>query len=158
MARENKKLAWRFGKMAASMEPYYHQLDFRKFDDFGDEAFAYLVKNVKGVDMLDLNETEITNDSIELMTRMEYVKELRIKGCRQVNDDAIVFINKINGLEFLHAKGTGITINGLLRLSPDDTLKEILFSHESGEDIAEKMAMLLKKMPGCQFVVNGNPY
>lgn len=140
------------------MEPYYHQLDFRSLDDFGDEEFAYVMPKVRGVNMLDLNENNIGNASIELISQLEYVKELRIKGCVNVDDSAIPFIRKINQLEFLHVKGTGITIDGLLKIGPSDIFKTILFSHEGDDDISAKMAALIKLMPGCEFVINGKPY
>lgn len=140
------------------MQDYYHQLDFRMLDDFGDEEFAYVMPKVKGVNMLDLNENEIGNASIELISKLEYVKELRIKGCRAVNNDAIPFINKISGLEYLHAKGTGITLDGLLKLAPSDIFRELLFSHEGGEDITGKMLQLKRLLPNCEFVIDGKPY
>lgn len=144
--------------MAADMEAYHDHLDFRRVDDFDDEAFAYVMPKVKGINMLDLNETYIGNKSIALLCQLEYVKELRIKGCDAVDNDAIPFIRQINELEYLHAKDTGITIDGLLKLGPSDTFKEILFSHEGAEDISAKMAALIRLMPNCRFVINGKPY
>ncbi|RYY70379.1 MAG: hypothetical protein EOO13_06760 [Chitinophagaceae bacterium] len=158
MAKQNKRLKWRFEKMANAMLPYYHQLDFRLVDDFDDEAFAYVMPKVKGINMLDLNETEIGNVSIERISKIEYVKELRIKGCKAVNNEAIPFINDVPQLEYLHAKGTGITIDGLLQMKPNEHFRELLFSDDAGEDIAEKMARLKTILPNCRFIIDGKPY
>lgn len=144
--------------MANALEPYEHWIDFRTLDDFGDEAFAYVMQNVRAVNILDLNETDIGNTSIALLSKLDYVKELRIKGCTAVTNDAIVFIRQIKELEFLHAKGTAITIDGLLKIGPSNTLKQILFSHDAAGDISTKMAALIKLMPQCEFVINGKPY
>ena len=87
--KAEKELKRRYGQLAESMEPYYHQLDLRPFDDLDDDAFAYIMTKVKGVNMLDLNETEITNESIKLLTRLEYVNELRAKQCRNLDNGCI---------------------------------------------------------------------
>lgn len=75
MAKDQKFWKRRLGN-PGDMEPYYHQLDLRRIDDLDDIGFAYIMEGVKGVDMLDLNELEITNESIKLLTGLEYVKEL----------------------------------------------------------------------------------
>jgi hypothetical protein len=72
-AKTLKMLKHRYGKLEASIEPYYHHLSFQMFDDFDDDAFAYIIAKVKGVNMLDLNETEISNNSIRMLTRLEFV-------------------------------------------------------------------------------------
>lgn len=108
--------------------------------------------------MLDLNETEITNESIKLLTRLEYVKELRAKECRHLDNDCIDDLNKLNDLVFLHVKATAITIDGLLRLNNLPELKELMFSEEDVESIKEKMLQLKDNLPNCEFTVNSKPY
>ena len=153
--KRQKELKRRYGRLAADMEPYYHQLDFRPLSELDDESFAYLIEKVRGVDMLDLNETDIGNDSIRLLTGLEYVKELRMKGCRQLDNDCVVFINQIPGLEFLHVKNTGITIDGLLQLSPNPLLKTLLFSADNPELMSEKIDQLHQLLPNCELVIDG---
>jgi hypothetical protein len=152
------ELIRRYGKLAESMSEYYHHLDLRPFDDFDDDAFAYIMEKVKGVNMLDLNETEITNESIKLLTQLEYVKELRTKECRHLDNDCIDDLNKLNNLVFLHVKATAITIDGLLRLNNLPNLKELMFSEEDVESIKEKMLQLKDNLPNCEFTVNSKPY
>lgn len=158
MPRNEKYWKRRFGNLAGKIEPYYHHLDFRRIDGLDDEGFAYLIANVKGVDMLDLNESEITNESIRLISTLEYVKELRVKGCHQLDDDCVVDLNKITSLEFLHLKNTSVTIDGILKLNALTNLKELLFSADDVEGIKEKMLLLRAMLPGCEFVVNSKPY
>ncbi len=108
--------------------------------------------------MLDLNETEITNESIKLITQLEYVKELRAKGIDGLTDDCAEDLNKINGLELLHVKGTNITIDGLLKLKDQLQLKTILFSAADIESIREKMLKLKQMHPHCEFIIDGKTY
>ena len=158
MPRNEKYWKRRFGNPAGKMEPYYHHLDLRHIDDLDDEGFAYLIAPVKGVYMLDLNETGITNESIRLISTLEYVKELRIKGCHQVDDACAADLDKITSLEFLHVKDTAVTIDGLLKLTSLTSLKKILFSADDVEAIKEKMLQLKTMLPGCDFVINSKPY
>lgn len=141
--------------MAAKMEEYYHQLDFRGLDDFDDDGFAYLMEKVKGIEMLDLNETDISNDSIQLLIRLEYVKEIRAKGCQNLDNDCIPYLSQLPSLEFLHLKYTQVTIDGLLQLIGLPNLKTLMFSAEEGEDIRGKLLQLHAKFPDCELVVDG---
>ena len=156
MSRNIKYWQRRFGKLADA-EPYHHHLDLRRIHDLDDEGFAYLIAPVKGVNMLDLNETEITNESIKLLTRLDYVKELRAKGCK-IDDGCINDLNKITSLELLHVKNTAVTIDGLLQLNGLFNLKKILFSADDVEAIKEKMLQLKTMHPICEFVIDGKPY
>ena len=156
---KNKKY-WkrRFGNLTDNVDPYYHHFDLRQIDDLDDEGFAYLIATVKGIYMLDVNETEITDESIQLLTRLEYVTELRAKGIDGLTDACAEDLNKIKGLAFLHVKNTSITIDGLLKLKDQQNLKTILFSANDVEAINEKMLLLKAMHPGCEFVINGKPY
>ena len=158
MPRDKKYWKRRFGNPDNKGEPYYHHLDFRCIDDLDDEGIAYLLTNVKGVDMLDLNETDITNETIKLLTGLEYVKELRVKGCHKIDDACVSDLNKITGLEFLHLKNTSVTIDGILKLNQLIHLKKILFSADDAGVIKEKMLQLKTILPGCDFVIDSKPY
>lgn len=153
-----KELKRRYGRLAQSMEPYYHHLDLRPLSEMDDDAFAFIMQKVKGVNMLDINETLIGNEGIRLLTQLEYIKELRAKGCHLIDNDCVQYLNQVKQLEFLHVKGTNITIDGLLQLSNLYTLKELLFSADDVNSITNKLLQLKQLLPGCSFVINGKPY
>ncbi len=156
MSRNLKNWQRRFGNLT-DMEPYHHHLDLRLIDDLDDEGFAYIMGPVKGVNMLDLNETEITNVSIKLLTGLQYVNELGAKGC-SIDNGCIEDLNKITSLELLHVKNTGITIDGLLQLNCLVNLKRIFFSADDIEGNKEKLLQLKAMHPACEFVIDGKPY
>lgn len=158
MKKRDKELKRRYGKLAEGMEPYYHHLDLRPLSEMDDEAFAFIMEKVKGVNMLDLNETQISNESINYLTRLEYVNELRAKGCHNLNDGCIPYLNQLRSLTFLHLKYTGITVTGLLQLTGLTNLKELMFSADEEGDITEQMLQLKQQLPGCAFVVNAKPW
>lgn len=156
MPRNKKYWKRRFG--TPNTVAYQHHFDVRQIPDLDDEGLAYLLTNVKGVNMLDLNETEVTNTSIALLTKLEYVNELRIKGCTEIDNDCIADMNSITSLQFLHVKGTGINIDGLLQLTALTKLTELLFSDDDTAAIKDKMLLLKKLLPNCSFAVNSVPY
>ncbi len=157
-AKLQKELKRRYGKLAETMEEYYHHLDLRSLDDLDDDVFAYIMPKVKGVNMLDLNETGITNESIKQLTKLEYVNELRLKGCTKIDNEAVPFINQLTQLTFLHLNGTGIDIDGLLGLTSLPLMKQLLFPSEALAPDAGKMRQLRKQLPVCEFVVNSKLY
>lgn len=159
--KDHKTLKRRFGAfVSGNQAEYWHHFDLRPIDDLDDEAFAYILTGigVKGINMLDLNETEITNDSIKLLTGLEYVKELRAKGCRRLDDGCVPYLDQLRELEFLHLNGTGVTLDGLLQLRSLTALKTLLFYSADPENIKEKMLQLRERLPGCEFIVNSRPY
>jgi hypothetical protein len=159
LANRNKKY-WkrRFGDLTPeNMLPYYHQLDLRRIGDVDDEGLAYLLTSVKGVNMLDLNETDITNESIKLITKLEYVHELRLKGIDALDNHCIDDLNKLTSLTFLHINHTGINIDGLLRLQHLKALRTLLFSADDEVAIQDKVLQLHQMLPGCELVMNSKP-
>ena len=155
---KKKELERRFGTLAESLVGYVDHIDFRFYDNFNDEAFAFLMKNVKGVNMLDLNETEITNESIEFLTNLEYVNEIRARQCENLTDDCSEDLNKLTQLTFLHLRSTSITIDGLLNLKDLTNLKTLLFSADDILSIKEKLLdFKLMHLP-CEMVIDSKPY
>ena len=155
---KKKELERRFGALAENLVGYVDHIDFRFFDDFNDEAFAFLMKNVKGVNMLDLNETNITNESIEFLTNLEYVNEIRARQCENLTDDCSEDLNKLTQLTFLHLRSTSITIDGLLNLKDLTNLKTLLFSAEETLSKKEKLLDLKLMHLPCEMVIDSKPY
>lgn len=133
-------------------------LDFRKLEDVDDDIFAYLMEKVKGVNMLDLNGTDISNESMRLLTRLEYIYELRMKDCTEINDEAIPYINQLSSLRLLHVKDTNITIEGLLKLTNLHQLEDLIFSATEHADISSQLYKLQEQLIGCRLFMNGKPY
>lgn len=137
---------------------YVDHMDFRALPELSDDGLANYLKGVCGINMLDLNETEITNESITLLSKLEYVYELRMKDCVEVDNNCIEDLNKITSLRFLYIKDTKITIDGLLQLKNLTNLTKLLFSDDKTYGFEEKMLALKQILPNCDFVVNTVPY
>ncbi|MCW3074539.1 MAG: hypothetical protein JWP69_1608 [Flaviaesturariibacter sp.] len=156
--KHEKELKRKYGKLAEAMQEYHHHLDLRPLTDLPDEGLEYILANVRGIDMLDLDETGISNEGIKALTRLEYLKELRVKGCTHLDNGCIEDLNRLTGLQFLHIKDTGITIDGLLQLNALTNLEELLFSADDPALIKDKMWQLKNTLSHCRFVINSKPY
>lgn len=137
---------------------HLHHVRMRLWDKVIDEYLELMVTQVKSINMLDLDETDITNDGVAHLTQMNFIKELRLKGIREIDNHCIVHLNKIKGLELIHVKGTSVTIDGILKLDSKPGLKELFFSAKDGEITNEKMLELKKLMPGCSFTIDAKSY
>ncbi|RXK57695.1 hypothetical protein ESA94_19410 [Lacibacter luteus] len=130
------------------------RVNFRIWDSVTDDEIELMMTHVRSINMLDLDETEITNYSIELLTQLSFIKELRLKGCNQIDDTAIAHINNIKGLELLHLGGTSISINGLLQLNSEHAFKTLLISVDEPEKYNNELSTLAQRFADCQLIVN----
>ncbi len=137
---------------------HLNQVRMRLWDNVTDEHLELLVCNLKSVNMLDLDETEITIEGIAHLTLMENITELRLKGIRQLDNSCVVHLNKIKGLELLHIRGTSINLDGALQLDNHSKLKRLLISDDEDEPAQERIEQLRNLMPDCEINVNKHTY
>ncbi len=135
----------------------YQRVDLR-CTRISDEELALMATRIKRIEMLDLNDTEITAIGIENLIALEHLAELRIKDCAQINDSAIAHLGLLKGLRLLNIKGTRITLNGLLGITGATTLEELYFTSSGQEDISEQLQQLQQILPACRIVVDGKEY
>ena len=133
---------------------HFERVNFRIWNRVTDDEIELMVTHVQSIDMLDLDETEITNDAIEQLTKLSFIKELRLKGCRHLDDEVIPHINNIKGLELLHIGGTAISINGILQLGTNHPFRMLLISIDNPEQHHDSLTTIAKRYPGCEFIVN----
>jgi hypothetical protein len=141
-------------QLPGEVPTHLERVNFRIWNRVTDEEIEMMVTHVQSIDMLDLDETEITNDAIEQLTKLSFIKELRLKECNEIDDGAIAHINNIKGLELLHLGGTAISIDGLLHLSADHRLHTLLVSVDDTEKELSNLTILAKRFPKCQLIVN----
>ena len=123
-----------------------------------DDQLALMVGRVRSSEMLDLNDTEISNEGISHLTRMEYLAELRLKECRQIDNDCISFLNQIPGLRLLYLKSTPVNIDGLLNLTSVPKLEELFFSDPDELITEEKMVKLAALLPNTTLIIDGKTF
>lgn len=133
---------------------HLERVNFRSWNHVEDEQIELMMQHVQSINMLDLDETDITNDSIELLTKLSFLNELRLKGCRHIDDQAIIYINDIKGLELLHIDGTSISLQGALQLAAHHPLHTLLIGVDEEEKHIEELTLLANRFPDCQLIVN----
>ncbi len=58
-----------------------------------------MVSKIKLIDQLDLDEKDITNEAITFLTQLQFIKELWLKGIRELDNNYSGDLNKIKGME-----------------------------------------------------------
>ena len=105
--KAEKELKRRYGQLAESMEPYYHQLDLRPFDDLDDYAFgciAYL-NQLPSLKFLHLKSTAVTISGLLQLTNLPELKELMFSA-----DDVNLIGSAMQQLKAL-LPGCAFTVN-----------------------------------------------
>ena len=122
-----------------------------------DEGLELMAGYIKTIEQLDLDETEITVEGVQHLTRLQSIKELRLKGCRQINNDALPYLFQLQDLELLHLGGTSISVEALTEIGKLKQLKTLLISADENEmDLLPPIAAQLPA--GCEFIVNHQNY
>ena len=134
---------------------HFHRVDLR-CTQIDDEELALMVTRIKQIEMLDLNDTNITEAGIKNLCELSYLAELRIKDCTQIDNSALLHLSKLAGLKLLNIKGTNITLDGLLEMNSIPTLEELYFS--SYQEDHHQLQRLQQILPNCRLVVNGKEY
>lgn len=139
------------------IQSHYQRVDFR-CTAIRDEELALLAGRVQSIEMLDMNDTQITKEGIRHLSKLKSLQELRVKDCADLDDECAVYLNQIQGLKLLNIKGTRITINGLLQLENLQDLKILIFSSDISDDFQQKLHRLAELLPDCELIVDGKTY
>jgi hypothetical protein len=129
---------------------------FRLYDYVDDNYLYKMAEVVKSVGMLDLDETEITIEGIKELTTLDNVRELRLKGCKNIANDAMPHICQLKGLTLLHLIGTEITTDGFGQIGNLTELRKLLISADRDDPKLEEIYANLA--PACEMIVNYKEY
>ncbi|MGB8192948.1 MAG: hypothetical protein WCF67_13555 [Chitinophagaceae bacterium] len=132
---------------------YVKHANFRT-SEIDDEGIQLMVKRITGIELLDLDETNITNEAVKLITKLEGLKELRLKGNHSLDNDCVEDLSRITSLELLHLGGTSVTVDGIEKLAALKNLKKLLLSADDNENVKDKLFGLAVELPDCEFIVN----
>ncbi len=142
----------------AFIDPEVERLNFRH-SELDDDGIYWITTRLKIIHQLDLDETYVTDKAIQYLTKLDYIKELRLKGCDGISPGCLADLNKLTGLELLHLGSTGITLDDVHALFSLQKLQLLLLrSSQTEEVIVEKVRQLKKILPSCKFNVNYKIY
>lgn len=146
-----------FARLPGDFEEIPAHINHFRCKDAGidDYWLEKLVSAIKSINMLDLDENEITNEGIYHLTKLENLKELRLKECNLIDNGCLEYLNQIHSLELLHIGGTSITIDHLIKLNGLVKLKTLLVSSDlEKETVREILSPIGNELPECEFIVN----
>jgi hypothetical protein len=129
---------------------------FRLYDYVDDDHLRRMVEVVKSVGMLDLDATEITNLGVKELVQLDNISELRLKGCRNIDNGAMDYICQLKGLTLLHLIGTEITTDGFEKINHLKNLQKLLIRADIEDPKLEEIYANLA--PGCKMIVNYKEY
>lgn len=132
---------------------HVEKVNFRRYNA-DDRGLERMVEYVRSVGMLDLDGTDVTDAGMQHLEKLDLVRELRLKGCRDITDACVPTLNRLKGLELLHVRGTLITPQGLLGLDAQPALRMLLLAADEEKDVAV-LRQLRNLLPGPEIIVNG---
>lgn len=116
-----------------------------------DEDLDFFTRKVKVVDVVILDENEVTAEGIKFLTRLEVVRELDLKNMT-IDDNSVHDILKLQNLEWLQIRGTRISTEGIETiLAGLKDLKTLVISEEQVEkEFGEALQM---KYPDTELMI-----
>ncbi len=132
---------------------HVNHVDFR-YTLITDEGLTLMATRIKSIEMLDLNGTAITNDGIKSLVQMDYIGELRLKECEQIDNGCIQYLNQVPTLKLLYLKSTPVTIEGLMELKLAN-LEQLFFSSHEKEITEEQLLTLKTNLPRAELNIDG---
>jgi hypothetical protein len=135
---------------------HVNHVDFR-YTLLTDEGLALMATRIRSIEMLDLNGTAITNEGIKNLVQMEYIGELRLKECEQIDNGCIQYLNQLHSLKLLYLKSTPVTIEGLMELKLAN-LEHLFFSSHQKEIQEGHLQILRTHLPKAELIIDGKVY
>ncbi len=123
--------------------------------DLDDDFLFYVTSRVPIIRAFDLENTDITDEGVKLISIVKHVEKLELKDSRQITKDCLPYINNLRELKLLNLMKTCIKLNDVIVLKDLQNLKELyMSSEESYEYNLEKVIQLKEILPSCITFVN----
>ncbi len=123
--------------------------------DLDDDYLFYLTSRVPIIKAFDLENTNITDEGIKLISKVKHVEKLELKDSRHITKDCLPYINNLQELVLLNLMKTSITLVDVFVLRDLQNLKELyLSSDETYEYQLEKGIQIKEILPACDVFVN----
>ncbi|WP_300690390.1 hypothetical protein [Chryseobacterium sp.] len=123
--------------------------------NLNDEGLAH-VSNCRGIENLDLQDTEITNDGLQYLQNLKLMKYLRLKDNSQLTDDCIPHLMKLYYLQNLQIQETSITENGLKKLTALQCLDMLVIDVYDNNYKFDSLLQISRELPDCEILAKGN--
>lgn len=147
-----------FGEIEmAELEKLYQLKKLKHLDMASSYLFdkhLEVIGQVKTLEILDLDLTEITDKGLRNLKPLKQLRELRLKDNPQLTDKCIEFLSDIEQLEAIHIGNTSITILGLITLLHKKELESVILDFEFENEIDE-LLIISTKYPKLEITLKG---
>lgn len=117
--------------------------------------FFYHTSRVPIIRAFDLENTNITDEGIKLISKVKHVEKLELKDSRQITKNCLLYINSLKELELLNLMKTSITLKDVMVLKDLQNLKALYMSSDKDDDYnLEKIIQMKDILPHCIVYVN----
>ena len=112
------------------------------------------IGQVKSLELLDLDLTNITDDGLQHLSSLTNLGELRLKDNPQLTDDCVDYLINLENLKLIHIANTSITINGLKKMVSHLDLETIIIDSDFNNNIDE-LLRITEKYPKLTIIFKG---
>ena len=127
--------------------------------DLDDDFLFYVTSRVPIIRAFDLENTDITDEGVKLISIVKHVEKLELKSSKQITKACLTYINNLRELKLLNLMKTNISLNDITILKDLPNLEELyMSSEESDEYNLEKVIQLKEILPNCRVFINYNSY
>lgn len=113
------------------------------------------VAGVATIDHLDLQDTKISNDGLAHLPSLPRLRYLRLKDNRQLTNDCIPHILRLEALVELQIHETSIDQDGVNQLASLQNLRDICLDIWGDNVSFQSLLRLSARMPQCTILVKG---
>lgn len=126
-------------------------------DDFGDEHLFYITSRVPIIHSFDLENSDITDEGVRLISTLAAVKKLELKNSRKLTAASIQYIVKLKDLEVLNLMNMNASIDDLNILSGLPVLRALYLSQNMVSDnLTSELDNLQHNLPHCKIFLDYN--
>lgn len=123
--------------------------------NLNDEGLLHL-SNCSGIENLNLQETEITNAGMHYLKKLKKLKSLRLKDNPQLTNACISDLAELENLLDLQIHETGITEEGLRKLTVLENLETLIIDIWENNYTFEGLLKIASEIPNCNIVAKGD--
>ncbi len=120
-----------------------------------DEYLFYLTSRVPIIRKFDLENTNITNVGVKLISKVQQCESLQLIQSRYITAECLADINQMESLRILNLLKTSISLKDIRVLDNLKNLEELhISSKEAKEHVRAIIASFKKVSPGCRIFLN----
>ena len=127
--------------------------------DLDDDFLFYVTSRVPIIRAFDLENTDITDEGVKLISIVKHVEKLELKSSKQITKACLTYINNLRELKLLNLMKTNISLNDITILKDLPNLEELYMSSEESDEFNfERVIQLKETLPNCKVFINYNSY